>query len=151
MFFFIAQNHQDFFLIFKIRVYREYNNINCIIDRCKSWKIDKNDFENIHCFLLNEFSDEWNILFQKRINRLSNENKIRNENSIKHANFDKFTNVDNVLTKKLIQNLDDFRCIWMSFFNVANKIDYSQFFAAKLRFFLENNAINFYNVCQNIV
>jgi hypothetical protein len=101
--------------------------------------------------LLNEFSDEWNILFQKCINRLSNKNETRNENSIKHANFDKFTNVDDVLTRWLIQNLDYFRCIWMSSLNVTNKIDYSQLFAAELRFFFENNAISSFNVCQNIV
>jgi hypothetical protein len=101
--------------------------------------------------LLNEFSNEWNILFQKRINRLNNKSEIRNENSIKHANFDKFTNVDDILTKKLIQNFDDLCCIWISFFYVTDKIDYSQFFAAKLRLFFENNAINSFNVCQNIV
>jgi hypothetical protein len=39
----------------------------------------------------------------------------------------------------------------MSFFNVTNELDHSKFFAAKLWFFLENNAINFFNVCQNIV
>ncbi len=102
MFFFIAQNHQDFFLIFKIRVHREYDQINRIIDEDKNERIDKNNLENIHCFLFNRVSYEEYILFQKNINRLSNESKIRNENSIKHANFDKFTNVDNVLTKKSI-------------------------------------------------
>ncbi len=151
LFFFIAQNHQIFFSIFKIRVHREYDHINRIIDEDKNEKIDKNNFENIHCFLLNRISYEEYILFQKNINRLSNENKIRNENSIEHANFDKFTNVDRVLTKESIQNLDDFRCIWMSFFNVANEIDHSQFFAAELKFFLENNAIRSFNVCQNVI
>jgi hypothetical protein len=111
MFFFIAQNHQDFFSIFKTRVHREYDHINRIIDENKSEKINKNNLENIHCFLLSRVLYEEYILFQKSINRLSNENKIRNKNSIKHANFDKFTNVDNVLTKESIQNFDDFRCI----------------------------------------
>jgi hypothetical protein len=119
--------------------------------KIKAKKLIKAILKNVHDFLLSEFSDEWNILFQKRINRLSNKNEIRNENSIKHANFDKFTNVDDVLTKKLIQNFDDLRCIWMSFFYVTDKIDYSQFFAAELKFFFENIAINFFNVCQNIV
>jgi hypothetical protein len=151
MFFFIAQNHQHFFSIFKTRVHREYDHVIFIINENKSEKIDKSDFKSLHDFLLSEFSNEWNIFFQKRINRLNNKNETRNENSIKHANFDKFTNVDDVLTKKSIQDLDDFRCIWMSFFYVTDKIDYSQFFAAELRFFFENNAINFFNVCQNIV
>jgi hypothetical protein len=151
MSFFIAQNHQNFSSIFKTRVHREYDYVIFIINKNKSEKIDKIDFKNVHDFLLSEFSNEWNILFQKRINRLSNKNEIRNENSIEHANFDKFTNVDDVSTKKSIQNLDDLRCIWMSFFYVTDKLDYSQFFAAELRFFLENNAINSFNVCQNIV
>jgi hypothetical protein len=150
MFFFIAQNHQDFFSNFKIFVHRKYDNVIFRINEDKNERINKNDFENVYCFLLNESSDEENILFQKRINKLSNKNETRNKNSIKHANFDKFTNVDDVLTKWLIRNLDDFRCICMSFFNVINKIDYSQFFATKLRFFFENNAISFFNVCQNI-
>jgi hypothetical protein len=111
MIFFIAQNYQDFFSIFKTRVHREYDHINRIINENKNEKIDKNNLENIHCFLLSRISYEEYILFQKSINRLSNESKTRNENSIKHANFDKFTNVDNVLTRRSIQNLDDFRCI----------------------------------------
>jgi hypothetical protein len=151
MSFFMTQNHQDFFSIFKTRVHREYDHINRIIDENKSERIDKSNFENIHCFLLRRISYEEYILFQKSINRLSNENKTRNENSIEHANFDKFTSVDNVLTRRSIQNLDDFRCIWMSFFNVADEIDHSQFFAAELKFFLENNAIRFFNVCQNVI
>ncbi len=137
--------------IFKNRVHREYDHVIFIINESKNEKIDKSDFKNVHDFLLNKFLNEWNILFQKRINRLNNKNETRNENSIKHANFDKFTNVDDVFTRKSIQNLDDFRCIWMSFFYVTDKIDYSQFFAAKLKFFFEKNAINFFNVCQNIV
>jgi hypothetical protein len=151
MFLFIAQNYQDFFSIFKTRVYREYDNVHCIINNNKSEKINKSDFKNIHYFLLSEFSNEWNILFQKRINRLSNKCEISNENSIKNTNFNKFANVNDVLTKESVQNFDDFCCIWMSFFNVTNKIDYSQFFAAELRFFFENNAINSFNVRQNIV
>jgi dsDNA-binding SOS-regulon protein len=55
---FVAQNHQDFSSIFKTRVHREYDNINCIINESKSEIIDKNDLENVHCFLLNEFSHE---------------------------------------------------------------------------------------------
>jgi hypothetical protein len=151
MFLFVAQNHQDFFSIFKTRVHREYDNINCIINESKSEKIDKSDFENVHCFLLSEFSHEWNVFFQKRINRLSNKNEISNENSIKNTNFNEFANVDNILTRRSIQDFDDFCRIWMSFFNVTNEFDHSKFFAAKLWFFFENNAINFFNVCQNIV
>jgi hypothetical protein len=113
MFLFIAQNHQNFFSVFKTRVHREYDHVIFIINESKNERIDKSDFKNVHDFLLNELSDEWNILFQKLINRLSNKNETRNENSIKHANFDKFTNVDDVLTKRSIQNLDDLRCIWM--------------------------------------
>jgi hypothetical protein len=148
---FIAQHHQNLFSIFKIDVYREYDHVVFIINESKSEKIDKSDFKSVHDFLLSEFSDEWNILFQEYINRLSNKNETRNKNSIKYANFDRFTNVDDVLTKKSIQDLDDLCCIWMSFFYVTDKIDYSQFFAAKLKFFFENNAISFFNVCQNIV
>jgi hypothetical protein len=143
MFLFIAQNHQDFFLIFKICVHREYDNIHCIINENKNEKIDKNDFENVHYFLLNEFSHEWNVFLQKRINRLNNKNEINNENSIKNTKFNKFANVDNILTRKSIQDFDDFCRIWMSFFNVINEFDHSKFFAAKLWFFFENNAINF--------
>jgi hypothetical protein len=111
IFLFITQNHQNLFSIFKTCVHREYDYVIFIINENKNERIDKNDFKNVHDFLLSEFSNEWNILFQKRINRLSNKNEIRNENSIKHANFDKFTNVDDVLTRKLIQNFDDFRYI----------------------------------------
>jgi hypothetical protein len=58
MSFFVAQNHQDFFSIFKTRVHREYDNINCIINESKSERIDKSDLENVHCFLLSELSHE---------------------------------------------------------------------------------------------
>jgi hypothetical protein len=39
----------------------------------------------------------------------------------------------------------------MSFLNVTDKIDHSQFLTAELRFFLENRAICSFNVCQDIV
>jgi hypothetical protein len=58
MFFFIAQNHQDFFSIFKNRVHHEYDNVNCIINENKNERIDKNDLENVYYFLLNEFLNE---------------------------------------------------------------------------------------------
>ncbi len=151
MFFFIAQNHQNLFSIFKICVHREYDYMNCIIDDNKSEKIDKNNLENIHCFLLNRVSYEEYIFFQKNINELSDKNEFDDKNSIEHANFDKIARVNCVLTEWSIQNFNDFRRIWMSFFNVTNKIDYSQFFTAKLKFFFRNDAVDFFNVCQNIV
>ncbi len=58
MFLFIAQNYQKKILIFKIRVHREYDNINYIINENKSERIDKSDFENVYNFLLNEFLNE---------------------------------------------------------------------------------------------
>jgi hypothetical protein len=58
MFLFIAQNYQNLFSIFKIRVYREYDHVIFIINESKNERIDKNDFKNVHDFLLNEFSDE---------------------------------------------------------------------------------------------
>jgi hypothetical protein len=48
------------------------------------------------------------FFFQKRINRLSNKNEINNENSIKNTNFNKLANVDNILTRRSIQDFDDF-------------------------------------------
>ncbi len=140
-----------FFSIFKTRVHREYDNFNCIINKSKNEKIDKSDSENVYCFLLNEFSDEWNILFQKRINWLSNESEISNENLIKDTNFNKFANVNDILTKRLIQNLNHFCCVWMSSLNVTNNFDNSKLFAAELKFFFENNAIRFFDIDQNII
>jgi hypothetical protein len=58
VFFFIAQNRQDFFSIFKTRVYREYNNVIFIINENKSERINKNNLENVYHFLLNKFSNE---------------------------------------------------------------------------------------------
>jgi hypothetical protein len=58
MFLLIAQNHQEHFLIFKIRVHREYDDIDFIIDKNKNRKIDENDLQNVHDFLLNDFSDK---------------------------------------------------------------------------------------------
>jgi hypothetical protein len=88
MFFFIAQNHEDFFSIFKIHVYREYDYIICIIDKNKNKRIDKNNLENIHDFLLNEFSNEKKHIFlQKRINKLNNKSEINDKNMIKNTKF----------------------------------------------------------------
>jgi hypothetical protein len=111
MSFFIAQNHQNLFSIFKIRVHREYDHINRIIDENKSEKIDKNNLENIHCFLLNRVSYEEYILFQKNINELSDNDEIDDKNSIKHADFDKIARVNCVLTKRSVQNFNNFRRI----------------------------------------
>jgi hypothetical protein len=108
MFFFIAQNYQDLFLIFKIRVHREYDHINRIIDVDKNERIDKNSLENIHCFLLNRISYEEYILFQKSINELSDKNEIDDKNSIEHADFDKIARVNCILTKRLVQNFNEF-------------------------------------------
>jgi hypothetical protein len=58
MFFFIAQNHQDFFSIFKTRVHREYDDIDFIIDENKNRRIDESDFQNVHDFLLSDFSNK---------------------------------------------------------------------------------------------
>jgi hypothetical protein len=99
MFFFIAQNHQDFFSIFKTRDHREYDYINRIINEDKNERIDKSNLENIHCFLLSRISYEEYILFQKSINELSNNDEIDDKNSIKHANFDKIARVNCVLTE----------------------------------------------------
>ncbi len=111
MFFFIAQNHQDFFSIFKTRVHREYNYINRIIDENKNERIHKNNLENIHCFLLSRVLYEEYILFQKSINELSDKNEIDDENSIKHADFDKVARVNCILTERSVQNFNDLRLI----------------------------------------
>jgi hypothetical protein len=55
---FIAQNHQDFFSIFKTRIHREYDDIDFIIDENKNSKIDESDLQDVHDFLLNNFSDK---------------------------------------------------------------------------------------------
>ncbi len=89
MSFFISQNHQNHFSIFKILVHREYNDVSCIINKNKRKKIDKSDFKSIYDFLLNEISHEKNILFQKRINELNDKNEIDNKNLIKFANINK--------------------------------------------------------------
>jgi hypothetical protein len=73
--------------------------MNCIIDDNKSEKIDKNNLENIHCFLLNRVSYEEYIFFQKNINELSDKNEFDDKNSIEHANFDKIARVNCVLTE----------------------------------------------------
>jgi hypothetical protein len=52
--------------------------------------------------LLSDSLNKWNILFQKRINELSNKCEISNEDSIKNTNFNKFANVNDVLTRKSI-------------------------------------------------
>ncbi len=102
MFFFIAQNHQKTFSIFKTRVHREYDDIDFIIDENKNRKINESDFQHVHDFLLSDSLNKWNILFQKRINELSNKCEISNEDSIKNTNFNKFANVNDVLTRKSI-------------------------------------------------
>jgi hypothetical protein len=58
MFLFIAQNHQDFSSIFKTRVHREYDDIDFIIDENKSRKIDESDLQDVHDFLLSDFSNK---------------------------------------------------------------------------------------------
>ncbi len=107
-FFFISQNHQNVFSIFKTRVHRENYYVASIINKNKRRKIDKSDFENIHCFLLREISDEENILLQKRINELSDKNEVSDKNLIKDTNFDKITSVNRILTKRSIQNFNHF-------------------------------------------
>jgi hypothetical protein len=54
MFFFIAQNHQKTFSIFKTRVHREYDDIDFIIDENKNRKINESDFQHVHDFLLSD-------------------------------------------------------------------------------------------------
>ncbi len=94
--------------MFKTHVHRENYYVDFIIDENKRKRIDKSDFENIHCFLLSEISNEENILLQERINELNDKNEISDENSIKDTNFDKITNVDRILTRRSIQNFDHF-------------------------------------------
>jgi hypothetical protein len=144
MFLLIAQNHQDLFSIFKSRVHREYADIYFIINENKNRRINENNLQDVHDFLLNNLSNKWNIFFEKRINELSNKCEINNEDSIKNTRFNKFANVNDVLTKESIQNFNYFCCVWRSFFNVTNKIDHSQSFTTELRFFFRKSCNLFF-------
>jgi hypothetical protein len=55
---FIAPNHQDLFSIFKTRVHREYDDIDFIIDESKNRRIDESDLQDVHDFLLSDFSNK---------------------------------------------------------------------------------------------
>ncbi len=82
---------------------------------------------------------------------MSNKNEVNDENSIKNTNFDKIINVNHILTRRLIQNFDHFCNIRMSFFNITNEFNNFKIFATKLKLFLENDAINFFNVRKNFI
>ena len=122
-----------------------------IIKRDQNRRINEFHFQNVHDFLLFWFSNKNYIFFQQHINWNENDDEFFNKNAIIHIYFDKFSNFRDIRTNKLFHNFDNFDDIRMFFVVVVYKFDNFNVSVTKLRLFVKNNVINFFEINQNFI